>query len=103
MPAVWNNSVTLKIVLQRNAVTKFGPEISVQEAERERGMRWEAVQKAGWRGWVDWWGAEGWDEAGRVGVGWSEVEKEGVRRLERERGGGLGFKIGQDGVEWEEE
>ena len=84
-------------------MTSFGPEISVQEAERERVMRWEAVRKAGWRIWVDWWGAEGWDEKGRVGAGWSECEKEAVWRWEKAHGGGIQFDIGREGIKWDED
>lgn len=83
LPAVWNNFVTVKVVLQRDQVPKFGPEISVEEAEGERGMRWAAVEKAGFRGWVDWWGAEG----------WREQEREGARRWK-----GLRFTVRDEGV-----
>ncbi|KAG7001388.1 hypothetical protein G7Y79_00032g067410 [Physcia stellaris] len=83
LPAVWNNFVTVKVVLQRDQVPRFGPEISVEEAEGERGMRWAAVEKAGFRGWVDWWGAEG----------WSEQERERVRRWK-----GMRFAVRHEGV-----
>ena len=84
-------------------MTSFGPEISVQEAEREREMRWEAVTKAGWKISLDWWSAEGWGEKGRVSAGWSESEKEAVWRWEKAHQGGIKFDIGREGIEWDEE
>lgn len=83
MPAVWNNLVTVKVVLQREKVPNFGPEISVKEAEGERDMRWAAVEKAGRKGWIDWWGGERWRES----------EREGVRKWR-----GLKFWVHDDGV-----
>ena len=84
-------------------MTRFGPEISVEEAERERGLRWEAVRKAGWKIWLDWWGAEGWGENGRVSAGWSDIEKEAVWRWEKAHGGGIEFDIGQEGIKWDKD
>ena len=83
MPPAWTNFVTVKLVLQREMVPKFRPEISAEEAEKERGMRGEAVRKKGWRVGVDWWGAERWRESEREGVrGWR----------------GLRFWVGGEGV-----
>ena len=66
-------------------MTKFGPGMSAEEAKGESEQRWEAVEKSGFVGWVDWSGAEGWRE---------EV-REGVKKLER--GGRFSFYVTADG------
>ena len=76
LPSLWNNFCTIKIVVERDRVSKFGPGLSAEEAKMEGVQRWEAVEKSGFSGWINWWGYEGWKE---------EV-KEGVR----------GLKLGED-------
>lgn len=92
MPAVWTSFVTVQIVLERVAVPKFAPGISVQEAAAERGMRQEVVMKGNRRGWVNWW------SEGR----WREEVREGVRAWEKVWGGGFEVWVG-DGVTVENE
>ena len=86
LPAAWNNVCTVQVVVQRDQVTKFGPGMSAEEASGEKAQRWEAVQRGGFSGWVNWWGSGGWRE---------EV-REGLRRLDG--GGRFGFKVDEGGV-----
>ena len=86
LPSVWNNFCTVKVVVERNRVSKFGPGLSAEEAKREGVQRWEAVEKSGFCGWINWWGTEGWRE---------EV-REGVRGLKG--GGGFSFRVTGDGI-----
>ena len=87
LPSLWNNFCTVKVVLERDRVSKFGPGMSAEEAKTERVQRWEAVEKSGFSGWINWWASDGWRE---------EV-REGVREL---KGGGIfQFKITENGVD----
>lgn len=67
-------------------MSKFGPGLSAEEAKREGVQRWEAVEKSGFSGWINWWGNEGWRE---------EV-RESIRSLKD--GGGFLFRITGDGI-----
>ena len=67
-------------------MTKFGPGLSAEEAKREGLQRWQAVEKSGFSGWINWWGHDGWRD---------EV-REGVKGLKS--GGGFSFKVTGDGV-----
>lgn len=86
LPSLWNNFCTVKVVVERDRVSKFGPGLSAEEAKREGVQRWEAVEKSGFSGWINWWGNEGWRE---------EV-REGIRRLKS--GGGFSFRVTGDGI-----
>lgn len=86
LPSLWNNFCTIKVVVERNRVSKFGPGLSAEEAKREGLQRWQAVEKSGFSGWINWWGHEGWKD---------EV-REGVRGLKS--GGAFSFKVTGDGV-----
>ena len=86
LPSLWNNFCTIKIVVERNRVSKFGPGLSAEEAKMEGVQRWEAVEKSDFSGWINWWGSEGWRE---------EV-REGVRALKL--GGRFSFKVTGDGI-----
>lgn len=86
LPSLWNNFCTVKIVVERDRVTKFGPGLSAEEAQREGVQRWEAVEKSGFSGWINWWGHEGWRE---------EV-REGIRGLKV--GGRFSFRITRDEI-----
>ena len=68
LPAVWNNYCTFKVIVERDRVSKFAPGMSEEEASAEKAQRWEAVEKSGFSGWVDWWGSEGWREEVREAV-----------------------------------
>lgn len=85
LPSVWNNFCTVKVVVERDRVKKFGPETSAEEAMKEGPLRWEAVDKSGFSGWVNWWESESWRE---------EV-REGVRGLDR--GGSFSFHVTDEG------
>lgn len=86
LPSLWNNFCTIKIVVERDRVSKFGPGLSAEEAKREGVQRWQAVEKSGFSGWINWWGHEGWRD---------EV-REGIRGLKG--GSGFSFKVTGDGV-----
>ena len=87
LPSSWNNFCVIKVVVEKERVSKFGPGLSADEAKTEGVQRWNAVEKSGFLGWVNWWGSEGWEE---------EV-KEGVMGLKD--GGGFSFKVTEDSVD----
>lgn len=86
MPVVWNQLVTVRIAVGREAVKKFPNGLTVQQAERDRSQRQEVVNRARYWTSVDMWGAENWPDALR----------EKLRRDARLRG--FGFSIRQEGV-----
>ena len=86
LPSLWNNFCSVKVVVERDRISKFGPGLSAEEAKKEGVQRWEAVEKSGFSGWINWWGSEGLGE---------EV-REGVRCLKGE--GRFSFKVTGDGV-----
>jgi hypothetical protein len=86
LPSIWNNFCTAKVVVERVRVPKFGPGMSAEEAATEKEQRWEAVEKSGFAGWVNWWRSEDWKE---------EV-REGLRTLER--GGSFLFQVLEEGI-----
>lgn len=86
LPSSWNNFCTIKVVVERDRVSRFGPGLSIEEAKREGVQRWEAVEKSGFSGWINWWGSEGWRD---------EV-REGVEALKT--GGGFSFRVTGDGI-----
>ncbi|KAF1999749.1 hypothetical protein P154DRAFT_563818 [Amniculicola lignicola CBS 123094] len=54
IPTTWPSSANLNITrfaFRRVEVTKFAPGISIQEAERERGQRWEVVRRGRFECW----------------------------------------------------
>ena len=85
LPAIWTNFCTLRIVTERNTVSKFGPGMSAEEAMKEGLQRQEAVGESGSSCWVNWWGSDGWRDAVRH-------ELNSIPR-----GGGFWFRI-DDGV-----
>lgn len=74
LPSVWNNFCTVNVVVERDRIKKFGSGMSVEEALKEGSQRWEAVERSGFFGWVNWWGSEGWKEEVREGVKGLEME-----------------------------
>lgn len=74
-------------MVERDRIKKFGPGMSAEEALKEGPQRWEAVEKSGFGGWVNWWGSEEW----REGV------REGVKGLERE--GCFSIRVSKEGFE----
>lgn len=60
LPAVWNNFCTLKLVVERDSVSKFGPGISVEEAYKESRRRQDAVDESPFSCSVNWWESEKW-------------------------------------------
>ncbi|KAI9712232.1 MAG: hypothetical protein M1812_006967 [Candelaria pacifica] len=86
LPPVWTSFCTLRIVVQREKVRQFVPEMSFMEAVAENDRRLEAVRQAGFSGWVDGWDSEGWSTEIRQrlrtvqgrGSFWFWVRDEGV-------------------------
>ena len=86
LPSVWNNFCTVKLIVERDKVPKFGPGMSAEEAANERQQRWGVVEQSGFSGRVNWWGSENWrDEVG-----------EGLGSLAR--GGSFQFKVTNMGI-----
>ena len=75
----------IKIIVERDKVSKFAPGLSAEEAQMEGLQRWKAVEKSGFSAWINWWGCEGWRE---------EV-REGISKLKL--GGGFSFHVTGDG------
>lgn len=69
----------VRLAVRRVEVLKFAPEMSVEQAEAERGQRWEVVKRGRFECW-------------RVGVGGGESA-----------GDGFVFRVGERGVEIERE
>jgi len=65
---VWTSFCAVKIFVTRKTVPKFEPSLSAEEAEWEAGARRQAVERSGFRGWVDPWGSEVWDTGVREAV-----------------------------------
>lgn len=86
LPSVWNNFCTVKLIIERDRVPKFGPGISAEEAANERQQRWDAVEQSGFSGRINWWGSENWRD---------EV-KQGLEDLGR--GGSFHFKVTNMGI-----
>ncbi len=86
LPSVWNNFCTVKLVLERDKVPKFGPGMSAEEAANERQQRWGAVEQSGFSGRVNWYGSENWRDEVREGL-------EGLGR-----GGSFHFKVTNMGI-----
>ncbi|KAI9784336.1 MAG: hypothetical protein M1839_002397 [Geoglossum umbratile] len=88
LPPTWTSFCTLRLIIARDPVPKFGPAMSVEEAMRDAPARQEVVDRGGFSGWVDQgWGSEEWGE--RV---W-----DGLRRV---KGGGFfWFRVTEEGVE----
>lgn len=81
LPAPMANLPTLLLVVQRKAVRKLPPGISITEALREAPMRQKAVLEGGFECFVNEW----------------DLHEAVVRKL-RECGGGFGFRIVDEGV-----
>ena len=83
LPSVWNKFCTVKLLVQKTPVPRFPPEITVEEAERERKQRQDVVERGECEVRVDWWGSDGWAKEVREGVG---------------RMRALGFRVNGEGV-----
>ena len=75
LPTVWTNFCSLRVVIERDTVSKFGPAMSAEEAMMEGHQRQEAVDNSGFSCWINWWGSDN----------WREEFKEEVSRMERSR------------------
>ena len=83
LPGAWTSFCTLKIFVTRKTVPKFGPSMSAEEAMLDAQARRQAVERSGFRGWVDSWGSETWPTGVREAV---------------ERNGGFNFQVDGSGV-----
>jgi hypothetical protein len=91
LPPVWTSFCTLRLIVARDAVPKFGPAMSAEEAMRDAPARQEVVERGGFSGWVD----QGWKSEE-----WSDRVWEGLRQV---KGSGFfQFRITGDGVEIED-
>ncbi|MCJ1371158.1 hypothetical protein MMC20_002373 [Loxospora ochrophaea] len=61
LPAVWSNFCTLKLIAERDRVSKFVPGMSAQEAVEEATRRQEAVGKGKFSCWVNHWNDQVWN------------------------------------------
>ena len=86
LPSVWNNFCTVRLIIERDRVPKFGPGISAEEAANERQQRWGAVEQSGFSGRINWWGSENWRDEVREGLG------------SLKRGGSFHFKVTNMGI-----
>ena len=86
LPAVWYNLCTLRLVTERDGVSKFGPGMSAEEALMEGNQRQEAVEKSRFSCWVNRWASDEWED----GV------SERLRRLRNH--GGFCFNVSEAGV-----
>ena len=80
LPSVWNNFCTVRLVVERDRVPKFGPGMSAEEAVNEKQQRWEAVEQSGFSGRINWWGSENWRD--EVGEGLGGLGRGGSFHLE---------------------
>lgn len=74
--------------MQRKPVPRFPPEITVQEAMKERKLRQDVVEKGECFVSVDWWAADTWNKEVREVVG---------------RMRAVGFRVSEHGVHFGEE
>ena len=86
LPSVWNNFCTVRIIIERDRVPKFGPGISAEEAANEKQQRWGAVEQSGFSGRINWWGNENWRDEVREGL------------VSLKRGGSFQFKVTNMGI-----
>lgn len=84
LPAAWPGGVgVVRLAVRRVEVLKFAPEMGVEQAEGEKGQRWDVVRRARFECW-------------KVGAGAGAGAREGP-------GEGFVFRVGMRGVEVEEE
>ena len=88
LPPVWTNFCTLRLIVERDSVAKFGPLLSAEEASRDADARQQKVEKGGFSAWVDSaWGNESWFDGARKSL--KNVEGKGF----------IWFRITSDGVD----
>ncbi|MCJ1250712.1 hypothetical protein MMC30_007940 [Trapelia coarctata] len=90
LPGAWTSFCATKIFVARKIVPRFGFSLSAEEAELERAARRLAVERSGFRGWVDPWRSEAWEIDVREAVERNEgfnfqVDGLGVHFAEDER------------------
>ena len=69
LPSVWNSFCSLRLVIERAQIQKFGPTMSAEEALQEAGRRQEAVEEGRFLCWVNLLGSEDWDDGVHVSLG----------------------------------
>ena len=91
LPAVWNNFVAVRLIVERDKVVKFVPSMSAEEALEDDPRRQEAVQASRFSAWLNRWDCSRWgndilrsveclDDKGRLSF---EVTTLGTKILER--------------------
>ena len=68
LPSVWDNFCTVRLIVERDRVPRFGPGMSAEEAANERQQRWGAVEQSGFSARINWWGSENWRDEVREGL-----------------------------------
>ena len=86
LPSSWTQFCTLKVIVSRESIRKFGPGMSVEEATKEAEQRQNAVENSGFSGSINWSGSDDWRE---------EI-REAIRNLASE--GGFSFQVTDQGV-----
>ncbi len=80
LPTSWPAGITVaRLAVRRVDVLKFAPEMGVEQAEGERGQRWDVVRRGRFECWRI--GRQGEEEGGfvfRVGEGGVVLERDGV-------------------------
>ena len=69
LPSVWDSFCTVRLIVERDRVPRFGPGMSAEEAANEKQQRWGAVEQSGFSGRINWWGSENWRDEVREGLG----------------------------------
>jgi len=62
LPNPWPLFPTLRLVVERESVPKFGPHMSIEQALRDAPKRQEAVDRGRFVGWIDRWGSDEWSD-----------------------------------------
>ena len=85
LPPPWGLFPTLRLVLQREVVRPFPPNVTVHEAQKDAPMRQEMVMRGEFLGSVNGWGREDWPR--RI-----------LEELKKRGGGEFTFNVGREGI-----
>lgn len=85
LPPPWGLFPTLRLVLQREVVHPFPPNVTVHEAQKDAPLRREVVMRGEFLGSVNGWGREDWPR--RI-----------LEELKKRGGGEFTFNVGREGI-----
>jgi hypothetical protein len=88
LPLAWTNFCTLRLIIERDSVAKFGPVMSAEEASRDADARQQKVERGGFSAWVD---------STRGTEIWPDGIRKGLKNVEGK--GFIWFRITNDGVD----